>query len=241
MSTPDIYWAKKKLCCFAGKVRVLESEYQEVFALLRDHADPDRAVQMSAYMRDMFPYLGIQTPVRRKLTREFLKAAKKTGAVDWVFINECWQLEREFQYLALDYLDALSACLSPDDVLCLRDLALRKSWWDTIDHLDAIFGTLALKYPEINSTLLAWSTDENFWLRRIAIDHQLLYKDKTDTVLLEQIIVNNLGQTEFFINKAIGWALREYSKTDPDWVRGFVNSYQDQLAPLSVREASKYL
>jgi 3-methyladenine DNA glycosylase AlkD len=83
--------------------------------------------------------------------------------------------------------------------------------------------------------------DENIWLRRIAIDHQLARKDKTDTALLEQIIVNNLGQREFFINKAIGWSLREYSKTNPDWVRGFIEQHKDGLSPLSVREGSKYL
>ena len=89
--------------------------------------------------------------------------------------------------------------------------------------------------------MLAWSVDDDLWLRRIAIDHQLLRKDQTDTALLEEIIVANLGQQEFFINKAIGWALRDYSKTDPGWVRAFIGRHRDGLAPLSVREASKYL
>jgi len=88
---------------------------------------------------------------------------------------------------------------------------------------------------------LAWSTDDNIWLRRVAIDHQLLRKQHTDTALLETIICNNLGQKEFFINKAIGWALRDYSKTNPEWVQGFIGRHRHEMAKLSLREASKYL
>jgi 3-methyladenine DNA glycosylase AlkD len=118
-----------------------------------------------------------------------------------------------------------------------------RNWqgWDTIDGLDRVVGNIALVYPEVNSILLEWSKDENLWLRRIAIDHQLIRKDKTDIELLEKILVNNLGQSEFFINKAIGWSLRDYSKTNPDWVRNFIKRYQNKLAPLSIKDASKYI
>jgi 3-methyladenine DNA glycosylase AlkD len=102
-------------------------------------------------------------------------------------------------------------------------------------------GHIAAQFTDVKKTLLEWSVDKNFWPRRAAIDHQLLHRNRTDTKLLEKIIVNNFGQTEFFINKAIGWSLREYSKTNPVWVRDFVNKYKDKLAPLSVREASKYI
>lgn len=95
--------------------------------------------------------------------------------------------------------------------------------------------------PEAKQTILEWSLDDDFWLRRIAIDHQLLQKEKTDTELLEQILINNLNQTEFFINKAIGWSLRDYSKTNPEWVRVFLTKYSSQMAGLSIREASKYI
>ena len=93
----------------------------------------------------------------------------------------------------------------------------------------------------MNAVLLDWSQSDNIWLRRVAIDHQLLRKEKTDTALLEQILRNNLGQTEFFINKAIGWALRDYSKTNPEWVKNFIRQHHGKMAPLSIREASKYL
>ena len=89
--------------------------------------------------------------------------------------------------------------------------------------------------------ILDWSRDDNIWLRRIAIDHQLLRKEKTDTALLAQILDNNLGHSEFFINKAIGWALRDYSKTNPEWVRGYIESRREKMTVLSIREASKYL
>ncbi|WP_193435573.1 DNA alkylation repair protein, partial [Streptococcus suis] len=99
-----------------------------------------------------------------------------------------------------------------------KKLAQSKSWWDSIDGLDKLVGKIVLDNPEAKQTILEWSLDDDFWLRRIAIDHQLLQKEKTDTELLEKILVNNLNQTEFFINKAIGWSLRDYSKTNPDWV-----------------------
>ena len=219
----------------------MTNNFEEVFSLFREHADGRIAAEMSAYMRNMFPFLGIKTPVRRKLSGAFIKAAKKEPHIDWEFVSRCWELEREFQYLALDYLLAVSKRLVPEDLPRLRELVITNSWWDTVDNLDSVVGDIVLGYPEVKELILAWSTDENFWLRRIAIDHQLQFKDKTDTALFEQILVNNLGQTEFFINKAIGWSLREYSKIDPEWVGGFLDRYREQLAPLSVREASKYL
>ena len=213
----------------------------KIFDDLRAAANPEKAVQMSAYMRDQFAFLGIPTPRRKELSREFLKAADKK-IIDWQFVFDCWeQNEREFQYLALDYLTRLKKALTADDIPNIRRLIVSKSWWDTIDSLDVFIGDIALGDREVNTVILAWSEDENFWLRRAAIDHQLGRKEKTDKELLEKIIVNNLGQTEFFINKAIGWSLREYSKTDPGWVRAFIEKHKNNLAPLSVREGSKYL
>jgi 3-methyladenine DNA glycosylase AlkD len=188
-----------------------------------------------------FPFLGIPTPKRNEISKNFLSIVKTQKAVDWTFVTTCWEKEREFQYLALTYLITLTKLLTPRDIPHLKQLVVTKSWWDTIDCLDSIIGGIALNFSEVNETLLKWSTDKNFWLRRIAIDHQLTRKDKTNTVLLEQIIVNNLGQKEFFINKAIGWSLRAYSKTNPEWVRMFLLKYNDQLSSLSIKEASKYL
>ena len=212
---------------------------EQLFKLFRASANIDQSAGMKAYMRDQFEYLGIKTPLRRKLSHSYIKAQK---SVDWNFIFKCWKLpEREFQYLAVDYLDKLKSTLLPVDIPNIQTLITTKSWWDTVDGIDTIVGDIAFRHHEINDTLLKWSTDENIWLRRIAIDHQLQRKDKTDTVLLEKIIINNFGEKEFFINKAIGWSLREYSKTSPDWVRSFVNKHKEKMSPLSIREASKYL
>ena len=196
---------------------------------------------MSAYMRHKFPFLGIPMPERKKLSREFLKTVyKKT--VDWTFVFKCWQLpEREYQYLAVDYLTKVKPVLTLADIPEFQSLITTKSWWDTVDALVTIVGDIALRYPQVDDILILWSTDDNIWLRRSAIDHQLTRKEKTNTALLELIILNNLGQEEFFINKAIGWSLREFSKTNPDWVRGFIEKHKSKMSPLSVREGSKYL
>ena len=216
-------------------------DYLDIFEKFSAAADRSQAVKMSKYMRDLFPFLGIPTPKRKELSKDFLNSARKQKEIDWTFVNTCWEKEREFQYLALNYISTLAKLLTPNDIPRLKHLAVTKSWWDTIDCLDRIIGGIALKFSEVNTVLLNWSTDENFWLRRIAIDHQLMCKDKTDVLLLEQIIVNNLGQTEFFINKAIGWSLREYSKTNPKWVHNFLTKHNNKLSQLSIKEASKYL
>lgn len=217
-------------------------DFEAVLADFRVHADPTKASGMRKYMRDQFDFLGIPTPLRRSLTKSDIKDLRTARQMDWAFVDSCWACPfRELQYVAVGYLATLTHLLGPDDVDRVKRLAQTKSWWDTIDGLDRIVGGIALTYPQVNQTLLEWSNDDDFWLRRIAIDHQLGRKGRTDTVLLERIIVNNLGQKEFFVNKAIGWALREYSKTDPEWVRDFVETYRDQLAPLSIREATKYV
>lgn len=213
----------------------------ELIEAMERYRDPVKAVQMKKYMKDQFKFLGLQSVKRRDVSRPFLSSLKNS-ALDWQLVFFLWeQPYREYQYIACDYLLQKKDDLSIEDVDNIRQLALDKSWWDTIDNLDKLIGTIALKNPELNATLLDWSKEDNIWLRRIAIDHQRMRKKQTDTVLLEQILVNNLNQTEFFINKAIGWSLRDYSKTDPKWVRRFIETHRQEMAPLSVREASKYL
>lgn len=213
----------------------------ELLAELKRHADPERAVPMAAYMKHRFDYLGIAKPQLMRICKPLFKGAAQAD-VDWRFVQQCWaDPHRELQYCALEYLRAVQSKLTPQDIPRLQQLIVTKSWWDTADFLDRIVGGIALRHPEVNAVLLDWSRSDNIWLRRVAIDHQLLRKEKTDTALLEQILRNNLGQTEFFINKAIGWALRDYSKTNPDWVRRFMADYGGSMAKLSIREARKYL
>lgn len=215
---------------------------RRLFADLRAAADGERAAQMAAYMRDQFRYLGVQTPARRKISRPFLNAAKKERLLDWDFVDACWQAEeREFQYVAADYLRKVRHLLTVADLPRIRGLAVTKPWWDTVDSLDATVGSVVAQSSEGRELILKWARDENMWVRRLAIDHQLQRKESTDVELLSSIIEANLGSGEFFIDKAVGWALRDYSKTDPEWVRAFIAEHRQGMAALAIREASKYL
>ena len=217
-------------------------DFNKLYEEMIQHKNEEQARQMSKYMLNKFEYIGIKTPERRKIFKNFFKEYKNEEKIDWEFVNKCWENKyREFQYVAADYLKNKKDKLTIDDIPKLKQLILKKSWWDTIDNLDMTIGALALKDSNVNKILLEWSIDENIWLRRIAIDHQLLRKEKTNTELLEKILKNNLGQAEFFINKAIGWALRDYSKTNPEWVKNFIEKNKEKMAKLSIREASKYL
>lgn len=135
----------------------------------------------------------------------------------------------------------MNAFLTYEDIPKIKKYIKSKQWWDTIDFLDRVIGEIGLRNSRVDDLMLEWSKDDDFWIRRIAIDHQLCRKEKTNTELLEKIIVNNFGSNEFFINKAIGWALRDYSKTNPLWVKEFLNKYQDKMDNLSIKEASKYI
>lgn len=216
--------------------------YKEIIKLFSDNANLEQAKKMAAYMKDNFPYLGISKPLRADLEKELIKQVKKEHKIDWDFVFMLWDLpEREYQYLALDYLLALRNSLQKTDIDKIKRLITQKSWWDSVDILAAnIIGFMYGKDPElIQSHILSWSASDNIWLVRIAILFQLKYKANTDTELLALIINRNSCNSEFFIAKAIGWALREYSKTNKEWVKVFLETHK--LQPLSVREASKYL
>ena len=174
--------------------------------------------------------------------KPYFKEAKREKKIDWDFVEYCWQYEkRECQYVAAHYLKSMQKFLEIPDFEKLKKLVIKKSWWDTVDTLDRVIGSLIYRDETLKKKILKWSVDDNIWLRRVAIDHQLLRKEKTDIDLLEKILVNNLNHTEFFINKAIGWTLRDYSKTNPQWVKDFIEKYKNNMAPLSIREASKYI
>ena len=217
-------------------------KYSKIKQLFEQNRDEENAIKMSKYMRDLFKFYGIPTPVRKSLYKDLLKEEKAKKTIDWNFLDKCYEDDyREFQYLALDYIENMQKFLNYDDVPKLYKYIKSKQWWDTIDRFDRIAGNIAFKDDRINDLMLKWSKDEDFWLRRIAIDHQLGRKDKTNTKLLEQILINNFGSDEFFINKAIGWSLRDYSKTNPDWVKDFLNKYENKMNKISLKEAYKYI
>jgi 3-methyladenine DNA glycosylase AlkD len=196
---------------------------------------------MAAYMKNQFPFLGLKKPARQEIYKEYVKGWKESKTIDWEFIWYCWRLpEREFQYLALSYLDAVGKLLKVDDLQRLEKLITDKSWWDTVDSISPLVGQIALSNPISKEEHIAkWIINENIWLKRVSILFQLKFKRNTDTEFLEKAIISNSLTREFFVDKAIGWALREYSKTDKEWVKKFIDS--NELSRLSVREASKYL
>ena len=202
------------------------TEY-ELIMTLKLNRNEEKATAMAKYMRNKFEFLGLSSPERKTLSKPYLTALKTEEDINWDFIEHLWNEEaREFQYVACDYLFQQKKQLKPENLSKIKDLALTKPWWDTIDSIDRSIAFLAA---------------ESIWLRRIAIIHQRLKKDKTDVELLEMVMINNLNQTEFFINKGIGWALRSYSKTNPGWVSSFIDKNRDGLSTLSIREGSKYL
>ncbi len=191
-------------------------KYLEIKKLFEQNEDKENALAMAKYMRNLFEFYGLATPKRKKLYKDFLKEEKKNKKVDWDFLDKCYlDSHREFQYLVSDYLITMNNYLTYDDIPKIKKYVKIKQWWDTIDFLDRIIGEIGLKDNRVDDLMLEWSCDNDFWVRRIAIDHQLCRKEKTNTELLEKILVNNFGSDEFFINKAIGWALRDYSKTNP--------------------------
>lgn len=213
---------------------------EELVKIFRENENLENKEAMEAYMKKLFPFLGIKSIERRELSREYLRENKREIA--WEEVFSLWQeAEREFQYIACDYLKERKKLLAADDLELLKKLILKKSWWDTVDNLAPLVGEIVLKIDNGKDIMLVWSKDENIWIRRVAILHQLKFKEKTDTVLLEKIVLNNLGSDEFFINKAIGWIIREYSKTNPNWVLGFFEDYQKQMSNLTIREGSKYI
>lgn len=213
----------------------------DIFAIFYNNKNEEQAKPMAKYMRNKFPFLGLKKPERAALSKEFLKAKRKDTEIDWDFIFKCYDMpEREFQYLAIDYMDKVKKLFTPDDMKNIEKLLITKSWWDSVDAINKTVGYIAMKYPEVKEdVLLEWIESENIWLNRVSIIFQLKYKEKTDTEFLSKAILHNSQTEEFFINKAIGWALRQYSKTNREWVKNFIQ--QNPLQPLSVKEGSKYL
>jgi 3-methyladenine DNA glycosylase AlkD len=215
---------------------------QEVVIALVPLADPAKAPAMRAYMKDMTPFLGISSPLRTAALRPVWKAVGKApsardlgDAATELFDRN----EREFAYAALDLLGRNKKVMDEAFLVdVIEPLILTKSWWDTVDSLRSeAVGPLVARYPSLLSVIHRWAASDNRWLVRSAIIHQLGYNDQTDVDLLFDLCRMHSHQTEFFIAKGIGWALRDYSYTDPDAVEEFIAI--TDLRPLSKREGMK--
>ena len=215
--------------------------FEEIFNEIKQLGDEAQAKKMSDYMKGQFEFLGIPKPQLMKVIKPYLSKSRKEE-IDWDGIFEMWNVEfREAQYVALEYMNVHKKQIAPSDLEKIEKLVTTKSWWETVDTLDSFVGDMILAKPSVKEEMLKWSVSDNIWLRRVAIDCQQRFKDQTDQKLLADVIKNNLRSDEFFINKAIGWSLREYSKVNPEWVRTFLEDNEQGLDKLSIREAKKYL
>ncbi|MFS0782213.1 DNA alkylation repair protein [Bacillus sp. 1P06AnD] len=211
-----------------------------IFEEYNRHADQEKAIQMSAYMKNRFTFLGIPKPERKKVSASLLKEKKAHTCIDWPFVKECYDQEfREIHYLAVDHILSMKPYLTVDDFEKLKWCILTHSWWDSVDALSGAIGELFRNHIDIQEKVKIWATSDHMWLRRASIICQLRSKEGTNEEFLCYAIEQNAADQEFFIRKAIGWALREYSKTNPDWVKKALATYS--FSPLTVREASKYL
>ena len=221
----------------------MEYNLNPIIAVFEKHADPDKARQMRAYMKDQFDYLGLPTPLRRELTKGFYAEVgyPDPSQVESI-VEKCWRMtHREYKYFAMELMVRMKKKVGHNAMHLYERLITDGSWWDTIDLIaPSLVGYHFQEYPEERANYInRWIASDNIWLQRSCILFQLKYKLDTDTRLLGSIILKLKNSKEFFIRKAIGWALREYSKTDPGFVVRFVQNHD--LSGLSHREALKWL
>jgi 3-methyladenine DNA glycosylase AlkD len=217
---------------------------QPVYSEFKENANAEYAEGMKAYMLHQFTYFGIKAPLRDQISKAYLKTNQLNGWAELEnIVKECWLLpEREMLYFAIDILGYHKKLWKPSSSIKLIEFCLTSmSWWDSVDGIASDWlGYYFKTFPEqIIPITGKWNQSKNIWLQRSSIMFQKTYKQSTDTALLSKYILNCSSSKEFFIQKAIGWALREYSKTDGDWVLAFVAKHP--LAPLSKREALKRL
>ena len=209
-------------------------------------ADASRAEQMKAYLLEQFEFLGLTAPVRRQ-------AVKDIGKVQWQSAGDLlaaaellWQKpQREYRYTAVDLLRKHSRMLSVNDLPALQALLLRDAWWETVDGLSAVIADVVhaavQQQPNAAVAMDVWLKHPSHWVRRSAMLHQLGWRLDTDTTRLFGYATQLADEKEFFIRKAIGWALRDYARWDPEAVTAFVVQHRDTLSGLTVREAAKHL
>ena len=205
-------------------------------------ADVMSAQPMAAYMRQQFEFMGVKTAQRRLATKPTMARARQASGDELIsFARDCWnEPEREFQYVGTDVLTANVARLESRHLADIEGLITAKSWWDTVDGLAAwCVGGLVRDDRTLVTEMDRWIDADDIWLARSAILHQLRWGADTDADRLFDYSLRRAGDDEFFIRKAIGWALRQYARTDPDAVRALVETHQ--FSALTRREALKHL
>lgn len=208
-------------------------------------ADEARAAQMRAYLRNQFRFLGIQAPVRRKAINALPRAGMpaddilRTAALLWK------KPEREYRYTAVDLLDRNAKLLRLEDLEVLRRFVGTDPWWETVDSLAGVIGRVLRaeksKGADPQREMDSWVVDPDFWVRRVAMIHQLGWRDETDTARLFRYAEILAPEKEFFIRKAVGWALRDFARWNPDAIRRYMQERSGIFCGLTFREATKHL
>ena len=217
---------------------------QPLLARFEDNRDPVRASHMKKYMKDQYDFYGISTPERRGMMSAHIREhGLPEGSQVHDISRSLWERdERECQHTAVDMLNRMKKKLGPGDLPLLEYLIITKSWWDTVDGIAGwLAGELFKRHPEmIVPTTGRWMGSGNIWMQRSCLLFQLNYKKDTDLDLLFGFIEELSAHKSFWIRKAIGWILREYSKTDPGTVQAYVDAHPG-LSGLSKREAMKVI
>jgi 3-methyladenine DNA glycosylase AlkD len=224
---------------YGGRVAALVS------AELARRADPAKAVAMAAYMKTDMPFYGVQKPGRAQILRRVAAELAPSDAGEYrAGIEALWELaHREEKYLAIAYARRFRPYIDLPQLDLYERMVVEGAWWDLVDDVAAnLVGALLLGHrAAMRPVMEAWVDDDDMWRRRTAILSQLRHRDQTDAEMLFDFCRRRAHETEFFIRKAIGWALREYSKTDPGAVAAFLRRHGDELSGLSRREAAKHL
>ncbi|MDY0104211.1 MAG: DNA alkylation repair protein [Lentimicrobium sp.] len=207
------------------------------------HSNMSLAPAMEKYMKNQFQFWGIKSPERKLLLRNFIaeKGAPTTETIDTVVRNLWQQPARELQYVAMELVARKKFLVEKDRITLIEWMLTHASWWDTVDYIACNVAGAWFKFhpEEIKPITTKWISSDNFWLQRSCLLFQLKYREATDLDLLFGFIERLAPEKEFFLRKAIGWALRELSKTNAKAVKMFVDSHN--LSPLSRREAMKII
>lgn len=208
--------------------------------------DPERAPQMQAYMKSEMPYLGVKAAIVKQVERTAWKdfPIKEIDDYEWV-VRHLWENARyrEERYAAQDIAWRFKKYIVMEMLPLYQEMIITGAWWDHVDFIAAdLIGELLRKYPDqMKPILKKWIRNDDLWIRRSAILSQLRFKEETDTEMLFAFCEAQLKDSTFWIRKAIGWALRQHSKTDPESVRQFIDRHGENMAGLTLREASKYI
>lgn len=217
----------------------------EILAELPQYRDAERAPKMKAYMKDHFEYLGVDSNSRKKAVSAVWKIIQKPNKEEmFALMTKLWsQPYREYQYVAMDISSKYLKTLNPKDLPRIAFYIEHKSWWDTVDFLasNLVGGAIANQKKEIKDLIAPFIKSKDMWMRRSAILCQLKFKGEVDTAVLAECILQTIHEKDFFIRKAHGWALRQYSKFNPKWVADFIKANDPQLSNLAIKEGSKYL